>query len=111
MFGTDSPSEVGYFKAHSFYEKKLLREAQRTDTHVYRILSTRLTMDITALKTFAEQDSRLVGQEQERFDNYYRQATDCLRDAFYFPEEAVLSSEEMTEVAELLDRQDKCVQW
>lgn len=107
IFGADNPAEVGYFEADSPYEKKLLREAQRTDTHVYRILSTRLTMDITALKTFADQDSRLAGQDKELFDNYYRQATDCLRDAFYVPEEAVLETKEMMEVVELLVEQDK----
>lgn len=107
MFGTDSPSEIGYFEDDSPYGKMLLRQAQRTDTHVYRVLSTRLVLDVTTLKGFTEQDSRLQGQERERMVNHYRRTTNELRDMLYFIPEAAAKSKEMEEVAELLIEQDK----
>lgn len=107
MFGNHQPSEVGYYEADSAYGKMLLRKAQRTDTHVYRILSTRLAMDITTLKAFTQQDTRIEGQERERMNNHYRRTSNELRDMLYFVPEAVMKTEEMTEVAELLVEQDK----
>lgn len=107
MFGSSCPSEVGYFTAEDAYGKTVLRQAQRTDTHIYRILSARIVLDVTSFKSFTKQDDRIQGHERERLEMHYRQATDRLRDMNYLIPEAVGQSEDIDDVVNLLVNEDK----
>lgn len=107
MFGSSDPSQIGYFEAEDEYGKMVLRQAQRTDTHVYRLLSARVILDFTTLKSLTKQDGRIEGQQRERMERHYRQATDRLRDMYYLIPEGVAQEEDVDDVVELLADGDK----
>lgn len=107
MFGTDDPTQVGYFSADSEYGKAVLRQAQRTDTHVYRILSGRIVLDASQLKEFVAQDDRLTGQTQQRVDQRWRLGSNEMMNVFQLLPDAADESDTVDKVAEELVRMDK----
>lgn len=106
MFSSE-PSEVGYYSAESEYGKAVLRQAQRTDTHVYRLLSARIVLDTSQLRAFMRQDDRVSGQQRERAIRHWERGSDELMDVFRLLPEAVDGEAGVDDVAEQLAEMDK----
>lgn len=107
MFGTKDPSQIGYFEANTAYGKTALRQAQRTDTHVHRLLAARIILDIGALQYFVEQDERLTGQTWERAKHRFTRISNEVDNVCYHLPEAENNEEALSEVAKVLVREDK----
>jgi len=108
LFGDGDPSEIGYFTADGDeYGKAVLRQAQRYDTHVYAILTARITCDIAQLRSFVRQDNRIEGQKYERFEQRWQLASKAAMDMAVLTDEGADCAEEVEDVLESLVEDDK----
>jgi hypothetical protein len=108
LFGnSNEPSKIGYFDADSQWGKMVLRQAQRHDEHVYRVLSARIILDTSQLRNFAGQDDRLTGRHEERVDRRFHRASDEMMELFGIVDEAIVSEDSVDDVAAALVREDK----
>jgi hypothetical protein len=107
MFGSNDPADVDYYSAQSAYGKTVLRQAMATDVHPHRVVSSRIVMDTAMLRNFAEQDSRIEGEQWQRFDRRFQRGSNELMQAFYIVPEAVSEEQDVDAVAELLVDRDK----
>jgi hypothetical protein len=107
LFDADEPADIGYFDADDEWGKMVLRQAQRHDYHVYRVLSARVMSDLTQVRTFARQDDRLSGNQRDHFDNRWNRATDNSMELFHLLDEAVVRVQDVQETVPPLIAEEK----
>lgn len=107
MFDNKTPDEIGYFEADDKYGKTLLRQAVRTDTHVYRLVSGRVMADTSTLMHFVAQDDRVAGYKQERVKQRFSKVSHESLQLFSLLPEAVEEESPLGDIIEIIAEDDK----